>query len=91
MKPIEIVAELKKTNPKLFGQLPEAKAARLVSAVLGYAAKQIQETAEGKVKIAGLGTFNVKEREQEKNGEKKTVKRISFNAAKIKAKTKKAD
>lgn len=91
MKPIEIVAELKKAQPKLFAQLPDAKAAKLVNAVLRYTAKQIQETAEGKVKIAGLGTFNVKEREQEKNGEKKTVKRVSFNAAKIKAKTKKAD
>lgn len=91
MKANEIVEQLKQSHPKLFAKLPEGNATKLVNAVLRHTAQQINDANEGTVKVAGLGVFRIKQREQEKDGEKRVVKRVSFKIAtakKTKAETK---
>jgi hypothetical protein len=84
MKTTEIVTELKKSHPKLFNKLSDAKAARLISLAMRHAAKQIEDSTESKLKIQGLGAFVIKPADLEKN----KAKRINFKAAKVKPKSK---
>ena len=83
MKPIEIVEKIKATNPKAFGALSPEKAAKLVNLVLVNVGKQVADTQEGTIKVAGLGTFIVKQREQMKGEEVVNVKRVVLRPAKI--------
>ncbi|MDP2902806.1 MAG: hypothetical protein Q8N96_06820, partial [Methylovulum sp.] len=86
MKPIEIVELIKQANPDLLGKTPNQKAAKIISAALSVLSKQLIETTVGIVKVPGLGAFAVKQVEREKDGEKKTVKRIAFRTPKAKVK-----
>jgi hypothetical protein len=78
MKIRETVSELIADNEKAFKDMPEARAAKLVQQVLEAIGKQIEETAEGRVTVQGLGMFIIKNVEREKDGTKATVKRITF-------------
>jgi hypothetical protein len=80
MKIRETVSELIADNEKAFKDIPEARAAKLVQRVLEAIAKEIEDTAEGRVTVQGLGMFVIKNVEREKDGAKATVKRISFRA-----------
>lgn len=86
MKPSEIVELIKKSNPDLLGKTPTPKAAKIIAAALSVISQQLIETTEGMVKVPGLGAFAVKQVEREKEGEKKTVKRIAFRIPKAKVK-----
>lgn len=85
MKLIEIVEQIKETNPKILGKLTDAKAAKILSAAFAEISKQLDATDDGAVKVPALGAFAVKQVEREKEGEKLTVKKISFRVAKPKA------
>ncbi len=89
MKAIEIVELIKQENPKVLGQMSDDKAAKIVSAALRQINKQLHQATEGSVKILGLGAFGVRQVEREKEGQTQSVKKISFRAAKLKAKAKK--
>jgi hypothetical protein len=80
MKIRETVSELIADNEKAFKDIPEVRAAKLVQRVLEAIGKQIEETAEGRVTVQGLGMFIIKNVEREKDGVKATVKRITFRA-----------
>lgn len=82
MKPIEIFEMLKSENPELFANVPDKAAVAIIRRVVGVLGKQIAAADEGVVKVAGLGSFKIKQVEKEKEGEKVTVKRIMFTAAK---------
>ena len=86
MKPTEIAALIKEANPKLLGKTPDAKVAKIVAATLREVSKQIRATETGVVKVVGLGAFNVRQVEREKNGVKAAVKKIGFRTVKPKAK-----
>ncbi|MDD5271541.1 MAG: hypothetical protein PHU14_02360 [Methylovulum sp.] len=86
MKSLEIVERIKQTNPKLLGKMPDAKAAKIIAAALRAVHKEIGAAEEGALKVAGLGTFKTRQVEREKDGQKSTVKKVGFTAAKIKAK-----
>lgn len=60
MKPVDIVAQIKKTRPELFGVMPEKRAAALVREVLQIVGQTVLSQEEGKVVVAGLGSFVVK-------------------------------
>ena len=47
--------------------------------------QEIDTTAEGKVLVGGLGLFRIKRGEREKDGQKMSVKRIAFRAARLEA------
>jgi hypothetical protein len=89
MKIAEIVEQIKEANPKTLGKLTDAKAARIISAAFAEVGKHVDATTEGAVKIPALGAFAIKQVEREKEGQKLTVKKISFRAAKPKAKAEK--
>ena len=84
MKPIEIVELVKQSNPKLLGKMPEAKAAKLIAAALKQISKQLEATDEGQLKVGPLGVFGIRKVEREKEGQKKSVKKIVFRIAKQK-------
>ena len=93
MKAIEIVESIKQSNPKLLGKMPEKRAATLVQSVLAELGKQLDAVDNGVVKVQGLGNFRIKQVEREKDGQKVTLKRVSFRKVKrvAKAKVAKAD
>ena len=84
MKPLELVNLIKKERPGLLGTLPEKRAARIILEALVQLGKQLNATKEGVVKIPRFGNFRVRPVEREKNGEKTTVRLITFRAAKKK-------
>jgi nucleoid DNA-binding protein len=88
MKLTEIVELIKSDNPQLLGKMPDKKAAQIVRAVLGQVGKSVAGTAEGVVKVPGLGNFRVKNVEREKDGQKLTVRKVAFIVPKPGAKKK---
>jgi nucleoid DNA-binding protein len=90
MKADQILENIKAQSPALFAKIDDKVAARLVKATLAEIAKQLTATDTGAVAVPGLGRFKVKPFEKEKDGEKKTGKRISFKAAKPNDEAKKA-
>lgn len=89
MKAIEIVELIKQENPKVLGKTPDEKTAKIISAALRQISKQLDQATEGNVKIPGLGAFSIRQVEREKEGQTVAIKKISFRAAKLKAKAKK--
>jgi nucleoid DNA-binding protein len=85
MKTTEIVELIKQSNPKLLGKMPDAKMAKIIAAILREIGKQVSATESGDVKIAGLGTFKVRQVEREKDGNTVSVKKIAFRSVKLKA------
>ncbi|MDD5275251.1 MAG: hypothetical protein PHR16_04130 [Methylovulum sp.] len=90
MKPIEIVELIKQETPKVLGKTPDERTAKIIFAALRQISKQLDQTTEGNVKIPGLGVFNIRQVEREKEGQSVSTKKISFRAAKLKAKEGKA-
>lgn len=78
MKIRETVSQVMAENEKSFKDIPEARAAKLVQAVLQSIAREVEAAEEGKVTIQGLGVFVVKNVEREKEGVKTTKKRVTF-------------
>ncbi len=82
MKAIEIVESIKQSNPKLLGKMPEQRAASLVQAVLAELGKQLDAVDTGVLKVQGLGNFRIRQVEREKEGQKVTLKRVTFRKVK---------
>lgn len=76
MKVDEAVAKAMLTNERVFKNISETQATRIVKATLAEIAKEIDETAEGKVSVPGFASFTVKQVEREKDGEKSAHKRV---------------
>jgi len=81
MTPLEIVASLKSENPELFRNLPDKLAARLIAEALARIRRRIEAVEEGAVKVARLGSFRIRQIDQEKNGQTVRVRRVIFRAA----------
>jgi nucleoid DNA-binding protein len=87
MTPIEIVALIKNENPKLMSNIQGKQAAQFVREAWQLISKQIEAVDEGLVKVPGLGSFRVRQVEQDKDGTKTKVKKILFKASAGKAKS----
>lgn len=74
----EIVKSAKEHAPKRLGNMPDIRAAALLHEAFSVILWQLEETAEGPVKVAGLGTFRIRQVEIEKDGQKQVVKRVIF-------------
>ena len=81
MTPQEIVASLKSENPELFRNLPDKLAARLIAEALARIRRRIEAVEEGAVNVARLGSFRIRQIDQEKNGQTVRVRRVIFRAA----------
>ena len=82
LKPADVAKTLRKERPKLFGKVPDKKAAALIHAALAALGRYLGAKKEGVVKIPGLGNFRVRQVVREKAGQKRTVTRTLFRAAK---------
>ena len=78
MKPSEIVEKIKAENPEAFGKINNKVAAKIIKLGLDEISKQLAATDEGDLKILGLGNFKIKNIEQEKNGVKTLIKKITL-------------
>ena len=78
MKPIEIIEQIKQTNPAALKGVDDKTAVRLLRLVFADIAKQVSASEDGVVAVAGLGRFRVRTVEVEKEGVKTSVKRILF-------------
>jgi len=76
MKPIELIEVMKKNNPDLLKQIPDERAARIIRTALMQLGEEIDAVNEGVVKAPGLGNFQIKQIQREKDGKTETVKRI---------------
>lgn len=85
MKIKELVQSVKDSTPALAG-IPDGKAVALLRAAFQQISAEIESTAEGVVKVGGLGQFRVRQVEREKGDEKVTVKVVGFRKAVPKAK-----
>jgi hypothetical protein len=81
MKPIEIIEQIKQTNPAALKGVDDKAAARLLRLVFADIAEQIKTSEDGVVAVTGLGRFRVKTVEVEKDGVKTARKRIVFTQA----------
>lgn len=84
MTPVEIVALIGLGKPKLLENVPEDQAARLIREAFVLISKEIEAVEEGVVKVPGLGAFRIRQLEQEKEGEKRKLRKVVFQAAKAK-------
>ena len=86
LKPTELVDLVKAKIPNALGKMPEKKAAVLIKAALAELGRHIESAEVGVVKVPGMGRFQSRMVEREKDGKKVNVKRIVFMAAKPKSK-----
>ena len=88
MKAIEIVELIKQTDPKLLGKTSDKKVAKIIARAFAEVRNQINSTDDGVVKVPYLGNFKLKQVEREKDGQKKSLKKLSFRVSKPKTKNK---
>jgi hypothetical protein len=89
MKAIEIVELIRQETPNVLGNMPDERAARIISAALRQISGQLHQTTEGNVKTPGLGIFNIRHVEREEDGQTVMVKKIAFRPSPLKDKTNK--
>lgn len=78
IKPMELIERVKAENPKLLAGLSEKQANRFVRKALGEIGSNLAAMDQGILRVQGLGRFNVRQVEREKDGEKVTLKRVDF-------------
>lgn len=81
----QLVATIKQETPDLLAGVPEGKAARLVLAALGQIAKQIEQTEEGILPVAGMGRFRVRRGEKDTEAGKVVRTVVTFIPARKEA------
>ena len=69
MKIEEYVEAAKMFDPDAFEGVTDARAAKIVAAVLHRISVQIDSTTEGKINVQGLGRFSVKQKVQKDDAE----------------------
>jgi hypothetical protein len=86
LKPTDLVELVKEKKPNALAKVPEKKAAVLIQTALAELGRHIEAAEIGVVKVPGMGRFQSRMVEREKDGKKVNVKRIVFLAAKPKSK-----
>jgi len=85
MKIKELAEKAKAAHPGSLGNLPDGKVNLLTRTLFALIKEELDNTAEGAVKIAFLGQFKVRNVEVEKDGEKIQHRRIQFIPAVVRA------
>jgi nucleoid DNA-binding protein len=71
-----IIEKVKQTHPQLVRGIPDARLQKLVKAIFAAVGEDIAALEKGRLKVSGLGTFRVRTVEVEKDGEKKSSRRV---------------
>lgn len=77
MKINEAIAQAMAANERVFKNVTETQAAKIVKFTLAEIAREIEDTDEGTVTVPGFATFSIKQVEREKNGSKSVHKRVT--------------
>jgi len=78
----DIVKGIKASSPKALDKIDDPQAVRLVRLALQQIAQQIGATEAGSVKVAGLGSFRVRQVTREREGQEAVnARRVRFMAA----------
>ena len=85
MSPAEIVALIGIGKPNLLENLHEEQAVKLIREAFLLVTKEIGAVDEGVIKVPGLGSFRVRQVEQQKEGQKIKLRRVIFQSAKPRA------
>lgn len=80
--PLEIAKVIKQANPEKLGKMHEKRIAMVIKGAFAQVKNELKNTEEGVVKVPGLGNFQVRTVEKDKEGKKVNVKRIVFVEAK---------
>jgi hypothetical protein len=75
---MEMVRRARESAPDLFEGMPDKAAAALLLEAFRQVGEAIESTDEGMVRVAGLGQFQVRQSERERDGTSTTVKRVMF-------------
>ena len=75
---MEMVRRARESAPDLFEGMPDKAAAALLLEAFRQVGEAIESTDEGMVRVAGLGQFQVRQSEREREGTSTTVKRVMF-------------
>lgn len=87
VKPEALVERIKALNPQILGKMPDKRAANLVRMALRALSEEINDTEEGRLRVAGLGGVTIRQVEREgKYGKKEQVKRVVLRPAQPQAK-----
>ena len=79
----KLVRNAKKNTPELEA-IPEAQAIALLTNVFQQISKKTEDINEGRVRVSGLGRFQINQVKHDKDGQKTTTKRVFFQSLKIK-------
>ena len=74
----EIVQQVKDRAPAQLGNLPDARAVRLLREAFAVVLGELESKDQGVVNVGGLGTFRIRMVEVEIDGKIEMVKRIVF-------------
>lgn len=77
MKINEAISQAMAVNERVFKNVNETQAAKIVKFTLAEIAREIEDTDEGTVTVPGFATFTIKQVEREKNGSKSMHKRVT--------------
>jgi len=81
----QLVEQAKANAPLQLGLMADAKAANLLREAFAVILAEIDKAGDEPVKIAGLGSFRVRQVEVEKDGLKQPARRVFFKPAPPKA------
>ena len=79
----ELVRNAKKNIPELKA-IPEAQAITLLTHVFQNISKKTEDINEGRIRVSGLGRFQIDQVNHDNDGQKTTTKRVFFKSLKIK-------
>jgi hypothetical protein len=80
----QLAITLKASGAPALKALPEKKVAKILALAFAEVGKHLKAVETGTLRVQGLGVFRAKNREIEKDGQKRTVRRVGFAASKPK-------
>jgi len=76
MKLEQLIAQIRERQPAALDNIPDRSALRLVRASLAAIRESVEACDEGKVRVMGLGLFNVRKAAAAAGGETKRIVRF---------------
>lgn len=78
LKPSDLVERMKQLNPDLAGKMGDRRLGAIVRSAMQALAAEVNVRDEGRLRIAGLGSVNIRQIEREKDGEVVQLKRVTL-------------
>jgi nucleoid DNA-binding protein len=74
----EIICRAKENTPELAEGMSDSAAAALLSDAFKQVSEAIEATDDGMIKVPGLGQFQIRQAERERDGQSRAVRRVTF-------------